>query len=79
MTGYGEKSIKVIEFTGKDFKIWSRNFAQEPTGKATLEYLEVMTRYLVSPNMKQTQRILITRANKKQIIQSWRLNELHSI
>ena len=75
MSGYEDKSIKIIKFTGEDFKIWSRKFCVRANRKGYLgthrrnEKIPTLTEYQAANTNPDY-------ANKKQIVKFWKLNEL---
>ena len=75
MSAVDEKSIKVIEFPGKDFKIWSRKFCARANRKG---YLTLLRGIQTIPTISQyiaAEGDPTTAANKS-IIKLWKLNEL---
>ena len=75
MSTVDEKSIKVIEFTGKDFKIWSRKFCARANRKGYLTLLRgiqpipTLTQYVAAEADPST-------TTNKTTIKLWKLNEL---
>ena len=75
MSTVDKKSIKVIEFTGKDFKIWSRKFCARANRKGYLTLLRgiqpipTLTEYLAAEANPSN-------ATNKNTIKLWKLNEL---
>ena len=75
MSAVDEKSIKVIEFSGKDFKIWSRKFCARANRKGYLTLLRgiqiipIISQYIAAERDP-------TDATNKSIIKLWKLNEL---
>ena len=70
-----EKSIKVIEFSGKDFKMWSQKFCARANRKG---YLTLLIGIQVIPTISQ---YIVTEgdptdATNKPIINLWKLNKL---
>ena len=75
MSTVDEKSIKVIEFTGKDFKIWSRKFCARANRKGYLTLLRgtqripTLSEYIAAEASPSD-------ATNKITIKLWKLNEL---
>ena len=75
MSTVDAKSIKVIEFSGKDFKIWSQNFCARAIRKGYLTLLRgiqtipTISQYIAAEGNP-------TVATNKPIIKLWKLNKL---
>ena len=75
MSTVDEKSIKVIEFSGKDFKIWSRKFCARANRKGYLTLLRgtqaipTLSEYIAAESNSSN-------ATNKITIKFWELNEL---
>ena len=75
MSTVDEKSIKVTEFTGKDFKIWSRKFCARANRKGYLTLLRgtqpipTLSEYVAAEANPSD-------ATNKITIKYWKLNEL---
>ena len=75
MSTVDEKSIKVIEFSGKDFKIWSRKCCARANRE---DYLTLLRGIQTIPTIDQyiAAEGDTTTATSKSIIKLWKLNEL---
>ena len=75
MSTVDEKSIKVIEFSGKDFKIWSRKFCARANRKGYLTLLRG-TQAIPTLNQYIAAEADPSNATNKITIKLWKLNEL---
>ena len=75
MSTVDEKPIKIIEFSGKDFKIWSRKFCARANRKG---YLTLLRGIQTIPTIDEfiAAEADPSDANNKTIIKLWKLNEL---
>ena len=75
MSSVDKKSIKVIEFSGKDFKIWSRKFFARANRQGYLTLLRgiqtipIISQYIAADGDPTT-------AANKSVIKLWKLNKL---
>ena len=75
MSTVDKKSIKVIEFSGKDFKIWSRKFCARANRKGYLTLLRG-TQAIPTLNQYIAAEADPSNATNKITIKLWKLNEL---